>query len=245
MAWSYVGAGAIAEPMSGNATPALPAGWAADDIFLCGIISNDNVNSTLPGGWTAIDAGTNNGAQVRTTLYYRRAVGGDTAPLVTHPAGGMITAVVVAYRGITTDNPPTDVISATYVTAGASVTLTFHNVGITTTVNNDLVVEFGPHFGYLIANASGYTGAPTPTERVDNPSALNRPAIVIADFPKAAAGATGSRVATISNGHLSNGLLVSFKPLLIPWTGKVMGVTNPAKVMGVDVANIAKVHGVA
>ncbi|HUU64122.1 MAG TPA: hypothetical protein VMX96_09445 [Dehalococcoidia bacterium] len=29
------------------------------------------------------------------------------------------------------------------------------------------------------------------------------------------------------------------------WTGKVMGVTNPAKVMGVDVANIAKVHGVA
>jgi len=29
------------------------------------------------------------------------------------------------------------------------------------------------------------------------------------------------------------------------WTGKVSGVTNPAKVMGVDVANIAKVHGVA
>jgi len=29
------------------------------------------------------------------------------------------------------------------------------------------------------------------------------------------------------------------------WSGKVLGVTNPAKVMGVDVANIAKVHGVA
>jgi len=29
------------------------------------------------------------------------------------------------------------------------------------------------------------------------------------------------------------------------WTGKVMGITNPAKVMGIDVANIAKVHGVA
>jgi len=31
----------------------------------------------------------------------------------------------------------------------------------------------------------------------------------------------------------------------VGWTGKVSGVTNPAKVMEVDVANIAKVHGVA
>lgn len=29
------------------------------------------------------------------------------------------------------------------------------------------------------------------------------------------------------------------------WTGKISGVTNPAKVMGVEVANIAKVKGVA
>ncbi len=28
------------------------------------------------------------------------------------------------------------------------------------------------------------------------------------------------------------------------WTGKISGVTNPAKIMGVDVANIAKVKGV-
>ncbi len=35
---------------------------------------------------------------------------------------------------------------------------------------------------------------------------------------------------------------VDYTPL--PWSGKVSGVTNPAKVMGVDVANIAKVKGV-
>ena len=29
------------------------------------------------------------------------------------------------------------------------------------------------------------------------------------------------------------------------WSGKISGVTNPAKVMGVDVANIAKVKGIA
>ncbi len=37
--------------------------------------------------------------------------------------------------------------------------------------------------------------------------------------------------------------LVSF--ISAGWTGKISGVTNPAKIMGVDVANIAKVHGVA
>ena len=31
----------------------------------------------------------------------------------------------------------------------------------------------------------------------------------------------------------------------VGWTGKIAGVTNPAKIMGVDVANIAKVKGVA
>lgn len=31
---------------------------------------------------------------------------------------------------------------------------------------------------------------------------------------------------------------------VVGWTGKVSGVTNPAKIMGVDVANIAKVKGV-
>lgn len=34
-------------------------------------------------------------------------------------------------------------------------------------------------------------------------------------------------------------------PAPVGWTGKIAGVTNPAKIMGVDVANIAKVKGVA
>jgi len=33
-------------------------------------------------------------------------------------------------------------------------------------------------------------------------------------------------------------------PPVVGWTGKISGVTNPAKIMGVDVANIAKVKGV-
>ncbi len=38
---------------------------------------------------------------------------------------------------------------------------------------------------------------------------------------------------------------VSFDtPAPVGWTGKISGVTNPAKIMGVDVANITKVKGV-
>lgn len=36
-----------------------------------------------------------------------------------------------------------------------------------------------------------------------------------------------------------------FEVIEVGWTGKISGVTNPAKIMGVDVANIAKVKGVS
>lgn len=38
---------------------------------------------------------------------------------------------------------------------------------------------------------------------------------------------------------------IDYTPAPLGWTGKIAGVTNPAKIMGVDVANIAKVKGVA
>lgn len=41
------------------------------------------------------------------------------------------------------------------------------------------------------------------------------------------------------------GLVGYIEPPVAGWTGKISGVTNPAKVMGVEVANIAKVKGVA
>lgn len=37
---------------------------------------------------------------------------------------------------------------------------------------------------------------------------------------------------------------VDYTPPVVGWTGKISGVTNPAKIMGVDVANIKSVKGV-
>lgn len=39
--------------------------------------------------------------------------------------------------------------------------------------------------------------------------------------------------------------IYTYEEPAVGWMGKISGVTNPAKIMGVDVADIAKVHGVA
>lgn len=39
-------------------------------------------------------------------------------------------------------------------------------------------------------------------------------------------------------------LFIKYTPPVVGWTGKISGVTNPAKIMGVDVANIHSVKGV-
>lgn len=205
MTVTYVAAGAVATAASGNVTPALPAGWAENDVFICLIASADNVNSTMPVGWTALNAGTNRGSDLRVTSFYRRAVGGDGDPLVTHAAGGKITAVIVAYRGLLLSGTLTDVVGTPSANAAL---LIFHATGITTTVDGDLCLDLaGRRAG---ETASNYTGTPTPTERVDYAGASGQPGVCLADFVLASAGATGERSAT-SSGSIENvGQLVSF-----------------------------------
>jgi len=56
---TYVGAGTTATASNGNVTPTLPAGWQANDIFICVVSSHDNQTATMPSGWTAWESGTN------------------------------------------------------------------------------------------------------------------------------------------------------------------------------------------
>lgn len=218
---TFQAAGAVVNAASGNVTPALPTGWAANDIWLLLIASLDNINSTVPAGWTSIDAGTNNGAGLRTTLYWRRAVAGDTAPLVTHTAGSGISAVIIGYRGVITSGSPFDVNQAVFVKTPASTTNNFGG-GMTTTVNGDMIVLLSGVGGRT--TSATYTGSPTPTERVDGPDAKDRPEVVIADFVLATDGATGARTSTISS-FLNNGYQLSLRPVVaqirvdVSWDG--------------------------
>jgi hypothetical protein len=206
----------------GNITPALPLGWAANDIWLCLIASADNTNSTMPAGWTAIDSGTNNGSIFRTTLYWRRAVAGDVAPLITHTGGAQITASIVGYRGVITTGSPFDVNQPVFIKASASTVNNF-GAGMTTTTNNDMIVLLS---GANDAPSSSiYTGSPTPTERVDTPNANKYGDLIVADFTLATAGPTGARTSTLSPSRFNNGYQLSLKPAMpqirvdVSWDG--------------------------
>lgn len=223
---AFHAAGAVATASSGNVTPALPASWAADDIHLCSITSFDNVAATMPAGWNAIDSGTNNGASLRTALFWRRAVGGDTDPVVTHTAGAAISAVIRGYRGRITSGDPQDATAIKSVNTPATATLTFGDI-TTVTDNCDIDLSGG------IRNASGqfcssYTGTPTPDERVDSGT---QAAVVVADFVQTPAGSTGTRSCTISGTlRLNTGYVVALKPAT--GGGPVIPVLNPTLVGG-------------
>jgi hypothetical protein len=205
---TFQAAGANAAATSGNITPALPAAWAANDIWICLINSLDNVNSTMPAGWTAIDTGTNNGAALRTTVYWRRAVTGDTAPLITHTGGGYITASIVGYRGCIATGSPFDVNQPVNV-KGTTSTVNDFGAGMTTNSNNDMIVLLSGASGQ--ATSATYTGTPTPTERVDLPNTAGYGKLIIADFTLATAGATGARTSTLTVSRLNNGYQLSLK----------------------------------
>ena len=205
---SFRGAGAVATAASGNVVPALPSGWQVNDLFICMITSYDSVDSTMS-GWTVLNPGYNHTSKFRTTSFYKRAVSGDTNPTITHTGGSAISAVIAAYSGVTAADPPTDVVGATQKN-GNTTTLTFSPSGITTTVDNDLVVEIGGVQD--IDTCSNYTGTPTPTERVDGPNTAGYPEVIVADFIQATAGSTGVRSATLSSKDFCGGSLVSFKP---------------------------------
>ncbi len=218
MAISFVSSGNNSRAGNGNITPTLPPGWQIDDIFICAIASRDNVNSTMPPGWIAIGAGTNNGANLRTTTFYKIAISGDTNPTVTHPGGNNIEATIVAYRNVDTTNP-IDVIGTISINPSST---TVTATSITTLTDTARVIFTGSIFSR--SKFSAYSGAPTPTERIDVPYASSYPSTFIADFVMNTTGSTGNRTCTATNGSVNNGILFALRPA----TATIIFITDPS-----------------
>ena len=218
MTISFVSAGGNSRAISNNVTPSLPPGWSANDIFICVIASRDNVNSTMPPGWVAIDAGTNNGTNIRTTTFYKIALSGDTNPTITHPGGGYIEATIVTYRGIDTNNP-LDVVGIVRVNP-SSTTVTANS--ITTLTDTAWVIFAGSIFSR--STFSSYSGTPTPIERIDVPNVANYPSTFVADFAMNTAGSTGNRTCIATTAGVSNGLLFALRPA----TATIICITDPS-----------------
>ncbi len=203
----YHGAGAQAAG-SGNVTPALPSGWAVNDILITLVESDtDGTAINVPSGWAQMPnspqaVGTaGSGPSVRLTAFWRRAVAGNTAQAITSVAAtNHKLAQTFAIRGCVTSGDPFDVSSAGTIANSNTLTAT----GLTTTFNDTLVVLMGAS---SIDNAgarftfANNTSVSNPTKRIDaGTTSGNGGSLVIWTGEKGLAGAVNSNTATVSLG---------------------------------------------
>lgn len=200
MAITFIAAGTVANAASGNVTPALPAGWAANDIVVGIVQAADNITVTVPAGWTK-KLETNSTATLRQTVFYRRAVAGDLAPVVTHAAGNAIIARLYAFRGCVAAGDPFGAALARANSATATCTAD----AITPPAANSAVLFVGSE--ELTGNTSGapvwgtYSGTnPVFAEVGDNNYELGSNSIsgAVAWGIKTDTTTTGSRTAAIT-----------------------------------------------
>jgi len=138
---SYVGAGAVSES-TGAATPAYPAGLAANDILILGICGDPDGAADGQGdfGGTVITTRTSGGILgqgCRITLYWKRAVGTESGTITTDDAGDATIANITAWRGCLVGATPIDqVASGGSASQNTSVTLP----AITPSEENTMVI---------------------------------------------------------------------------------------------------------
>lgn len=101
---THVGAGASASGV-GSISPALPAGWQVNDIFLLVVHTGDWAVSPKPlSGWTGLTTLTESqsgigGGSNHIFFFWRRAESGDVAPTTVDDGGDHQLGVVHAFRG--------------------------------------------------------------------------------------------------------------------------------------------------
>ncbi len=204
---TFRNAGAAASAASGNITPALPAGFATNDVAILICAQKDNVVATITAGWNIVDP-TNNGATFRGFWAWRRLTAGDGDPTITHTAGDAIIARIAVFAGVRTSGDPHDVKSVLSNAASTTVTATAVTPGTA-----------GSHMVFMAAESddctnSAYSGTnPVPVERIDSLTTLGLDAsVMLAAGDKNDTTTTGSRTCTQSRTVTSIGFLMMLVP---------------------------------
>lgn len=201
MAIAVTVAGTVASASSGNITPGLPSGWAAGDIHCLIVMSSDNVAITLPANWV-IKSATNNGASERVTFAYKRAVAGDTNPLVTHTAGAAIIGRIAGFRGAIATGDPFEAGAAQANASSATISA----AALTTLTANCMIVFAGGSAAE--GTVSGYSGTnPVFTEIIDSTFAGEDNTICMAYGIKTDISTTGARTATNTGAAVNVGTM--------------------------------------
>lgn len=228
---TWVSAGTFSSGAAG-ATPGLPAGWQADDIFLLFLENRNGGAGQVPAGWTVVanspqyaNTGTNT-TRTNLDVLWRRATASETAPAI-GDTGNHVLAVIHAFRGCVTEGDPWDATSGSVETSSDTSGVA---PAVTTVEGNRLVVVGA--CGHLSGSVSTPVNAnlTSLSERSDDNSAAGDDGtLAVYTGEKAAAGSTGTTSLTYSTSMNKGLLTIALTPVPAP---AVAGVSSVGILIG-------------
>ena len=175
---TFVAAGTLGAVTSGNVSPGMPSGWAADDIHILSVMTNQSNTFPVISGWTEFAGTAVDSANQSSAWYWRRAVGGDTSPAFTIAGGTALSSAnglfarIYGFRGckstgdpfedVTTVGDPT--LDTTPDSALVTATVTDTTVVALAVMDDNNAITDHPPAGWTVAgdavtNAAGGDGA--------------------------------------------------------------------------------------
>lgn len=201
----------------GNASAALPTGWAVGDLFVMSVESAAQVVTT-PAGWTAVanspQTTGSSGGTASTALYmfWRIAESGDTVPTVSGPADHTYKRFE-CFRGVDQTTPILTTSGSVLASAGLTGTAT----GVTTTVADclvHLVGTFAPDrpSGDATCTIANATLTSLTSQFTGNSNSGNGGGLSTATGAKTTAGTTGSSTFTWNESTVQAMMVLAIQP---------------------------------
>lgn len=210
MAWSFVAASS-AVATGANPAPAVPTGYAANDILIIVASSSAVYSATPPTGYTQLVR--NTAAAPFLAAWWKTAGASESAPSITN-ADTSSKATLLCYR----NSSGTDVTGA--IATGTTTATT--TTTVTTTAKNDLVLNvFG---GGKTSSSTGSWSGGSANSRVSSGTSTTLCGVFCTDELQAAAGTTTARTGTLSRASTgTQGVTLSFKSSAHTTTGVLTG----------------------
>jgi hypothetical protein len=166
------------------------------------VVSADNVTSTVAGFTNEPTLTGNNGVNQRFGVFYKWAVGGDTAPAVTHAAGGGCSAVIIGVAGAGPGSGSPFAVLGTPSLNASSLTVTATGItpaGTTTSWSSSAcAARRAPSTSNTFAPASGTNPTFTSGSTATRTNGTNEIDFAVDTGPSGTGAATGTRTSTLS-----------------------------------------------
>jgi hypothetical protein len=194
MAVSFQAVGALAANATTTTLNITAPTLAADDIMIATILGKDNQTITAPSGWASVVA-VNNTADQRTSIFWKRAVGGDSGAsfAFTKPTDNntLFCGVIAAFRGCLTSATPIDASTPTTSANASSDTVTYADFNPTETAAH--VVAIGTYNQDLTTAGSISGTDPTFVNRWDLETGTGTDGSIFGYNGASSGAATGAR----------------------------------------------------